>query len=237
MASRQAGHEVGHGHPPPGHDACERDTVHGSSIPFAASECRRATARWSREGTGVLKEFLNSSKTSRFDGGARRGERAPRSIDDSGCDAREILASLKDDNARCAASWSCHEGPTCMHAAFLAPHPGVITMSRALLFLYGAIVFEVLWAVMLKLARGPTLSAPTFVMAVAYVLSLSCLSVACRQLDLSFAYAVWTGSGATLVALIGVLAFGERLNAARAIGFVLVICGLVVLLGFERRTT
>jgi len=53
----------------------------------------------------------------------------------------------------------------------------------------------------------------------------------------SVAYAVWTGSGAALVALIGVFAFHEPLNVARAVGFSLVVSGLVVLLGFERAAT
>ena len=110
-------------------------------------------------------------------------------------------------------------------------------MNRALLFLAIAIVFEVLWAIMLKLSRGVLLSWPAGVMAAAYVLSLVCLNIACKQLDLSLAYAVWTGSGAALVALIGVLAFHEPLNVARVIGFSLVESGLVVLLGFERAAT
>jgi small multidrug resistance pump len=110
-------------------------------------------------------------------------------------------------------------------------------MNRALLFLLGAIVFEVLWSIMLKLGRGVLLSWPTAVMAAAYVLSLVCLNLACKQLDLSLAYAVWTGSGAALVALIGVFAFNEPLNVARAVGFSLVVSGLVVLLGFERAAT
>jgi small multidrug resistance pump len=106
-----------------------------------------------------------------------------------------------------------------------------------LLFLAAAVVFEVLWAVMLKLARGFTLPWASAAMGAAYVLSLVCLSAACKHLDLSLAYAVWTGSGAALVALFGVFAFGEPLTLARGVGFVLVICGVVVLLGFERSLT
>jgi small multidrug resistance pump len=74
-------------------------------------------------------------------------------------------------------------------------------------------------------------------MAIAYVFSLVFLNLACKHLHLSLAYAVWTGAGATLVALIGVFVFDEPLNLARGIGFALVIAGLVVLLGFERSAT
>jgi len=106
-------------------------------------------------------------------------------------------------------------------------------MSRPLLFLLGAVTFEVLWAIMLKLAGGFARPWASVVMVIAYVLSLVCLNVACKELDLSLAYAIWTGSGAALVALICVVAFGEPLSLERGLGIVLVIAGVVVLLGFE----
>jgi small multidrug resistance pump len=86
---------------------------------------------------------------------------------------------------------------------------------------------------MLKLAGGFTRPWPSLVMAIAYLLSLVCLNVACKELDLSLAYAIWTGSGAALVALVCVVAFGEPLSLERGLGLVLVIAGVVVLLGFE----
>lgn len=110
-------------------------------------------------------------------------------------------------------------------------------MSQPLSFLAAAIAFEVLWAVMLKVGGGFTLGWANAVMLLAYALSLVCLSLACQKLDLSLAYAVWTGSGAALVALIGAFVFGEVLSLPRVLGFVLVVSGLVVLLGFERHAT
>lgn len=108
-------------------------------------------------------------------------------------------------------------------------------MSRPALFLVGAVLFEVLWAVMLKLAGGFARPWATALMGVAYVLSLLFLNLACKSFDLSLAYAVWTGAGTTLVALIGVVVFRESLSVERAVGFALVIAGLVVLVGFEPR--
>ena len=110
-------------------------------------------------------------------------------------------------------------------------------MERSIYMLGGAIFCEVLWAVMLKVGQGLALSWATALTAVAYVLSLVFLSAACKQLDLSLAYAVWTGSGAAIVALIGVFMFGESINWARCAGILLVIVGVIVLLGFEPRTT
>lgn len=107
-------------------------------------------------------------------------------------------------------------------------------MHRSALFLAAAISFEVLWAVMLKLSKNFSVLWADLVMATAYVLSLVFLNFACKQLDISVAYAVWTGSGAALVATIGVLAFHEPLGIGRIVGFLLVVCGVVVLLGLEQ---
>jgi multidrug transporter EmrE-like cation transporter len=108
-------------------------------------------------------------------------------------------------------------------------------MGRALLLLSCAIAFEVLWAVMLKASRGFTLLVPSAVTVVAYALSAVFLGAATKRLDISLAYAIWTGSGAAGVALIGALAFHERLGVGRAVGLALVICGVAVLLGLERQ--
>ena len=110
-------------------------------------------------------------------------------------------------------------------------------MNRSTLLLVGAVVFEVLWAVMLKLAGGFARPWASAVMAVAYVLSLVFLKLACKTIDVSLAYAVWTGAGASLVALIGVVVFREPLSLGRAIGFMLVIAGVVVLIGLEPRAS
>ena len=112
-----------------------------------------------------------------------------------------------------------------------------VAMNRSMLLLVGAVAFEVLWAVMLKLAGGFARPWASAVMAVAYVLSLVFLNLACRTLDISLAYAVWTGAGASVVALIGVVVFHEPLSLGRAIGFTLVIAGVVVLIGLEPRAS
>jgi quaternary ammonium compound-resistance protein SugE len=110
-------------------------------------------------------------------------------------------------------------------------------MSRTLVFLATAVVFEVLWAVMLKASNGFTVLWPSVATAIAYPLSAVFLGLACRQLDISVAYAVWTGSGAAGVAVLGVLVFHERLGVGRAVGFALVTCGVIVLVGLESPQT
>ena len=54
-------------------------------------------------------------------------------------------------------------------------------MQRSFAFLFGAVLFEVSWAVLLKLSRGFTVFWPNAGMVVAYVLSLVFLNAACRE--------------------------------------------------------
>jgi multidrug transporter EmrE-like cation transporter len=107
-------------------------------------------------------------------------------------------------------------------------------MSRALLLLGGAVAFEVGFAVMLKVSQGFTLFWPSVLTSLAYVLSLVFLNLACKHFDISVAYAVWTGSAAAAVAVIGFVVFHERFGTGRLLGLMLVIGGVVVLLGQER---
>ena len=109
-------------------------------------------------------------------------------------------------------------------------------MSQYLL-LTAAIVFEVTWAVMLKLSRGFTVAWASGTMIVAYAASLVFLNLACERMPISVAYVLWTGVGATLVALFGLLAFHEPLSWGRAIGMLLVMLGAAVVLAFEPAAT
>jgi len=106
--------------------------------------------------------------------------------------------------------------------------------TRPLVLLACAIVFEVTWAILLKLSHGFSSLLPTGAMLLAYVASLVCLTLACTRLQLAVAYSVWTGAGASFVALVGLFVFDEPVSGGRALGLALVIVGVVLLLAFER---
>jgi small multidrug resistance pump len=103
-------------------------------------------------------------------------------------------------------------------------------------FLGVAVLFEAMWAVSLKVSRGFSVHWATAITVGAYLLSLLFLNAACKRLDISLAYAVWTGAGAALVAVVGVLVLGERLGLARGCGLLLIVGGVVLLVGCETVT-
>jgi multidrug transporter EmrE-like cation transporter len=63
----------------------------------------------------------------------------------------------------------------------------------------------------------------------AYAVSIWLLALVVRQMSVSVAYAVWSGLGTASIALVGVLALGERLDAVKLTALGLIIVGVVVL--------
>jgi small multidrug resistance pump len=100
----------------------------------------------------------------------------------------------------------------------------------AWLILAGAILTEVVATSALKLSEGLSRLVPSIVVAVGYILSFVLLAQALKlHLQVSIAYAVWSGAGTAAIAVIGVLLLDEPINLAKVIGIALVILGVVVL--------
>ena len=94
-------------------------------------------------------------------------------------------------------------------------------------YLSAAIATEVVGTVFLRYTDGFTNPAPSVVVIVTYVLSLWLTALALKTLEISLAYAVWAGVGTAVVAIIGMAAMGETVNALKLASIVLVISGVV----------
>jgi small multidrug resistance pump len=100
----------------------------------------------------------------------------------------------------------------------------------AWILLIGAIASEVVATSALKLSNGLTRPAPSVVVAVGYLLSFVLLAQALKlQLQVSVAYAIWSGVGTAAITVIGMLLLNEPLTAGKALGIALVIGGVVTL--------
>jgi small multidrug resistance pump len=100
----------------------------------------------------------------------------------------------------------------------------------AWIFLTGAIASEVVATASLKLSNGLTRPVPSVVVAVGYLLSFVLLAQALKlQLQVSIAYAIWSGVGTAAITVIGILLLNEPLTAGKALGIALVIGGVVTL--------
>jgi len=95
------------------------------------------------------------------------------------------------------------------------------------LYLVLAILLEVSGTTCMKLSEGFTKVVPSILLFVFYMLSFGMLTLALKKIDVSIAYAVWSGVGTALIATIGVLWFKEPGTAIKLISLGLIILGVV----------
>ena len=94
------------------------------------------------------------------------------------------------------------------------------------IYLALAILLEVAGTTCMKLSDGFTKVMPSILLFVFYTLSFGMLTLALKRIDVSVAYAVWSGVGTALIATIGVLWFKEPTTALKLISLALIIIGV-----------
>lgn len=95
--------------------------------------------------------------------------------------------------------------------------------------LSAAIAAEVLATTSMKYSDGFTRLWPSLGTGVGYLIAFYLLSLTLREMSVGTAYAIWAGAGTAAVALIGMVFIGEAVTAAKILGVLLVIAGVVVL--------
>jgi small multidrug resistance pump len=102
-------------------------------------------------------------------------------------------------------------------------------MARGLLLLAGAIAAEVVATSALKASEGFTRAGPSLVVAVGYGIAFYLLSLALKTIPVGVAYAIWSGVGVVLIALIGWAVLKQPLDAAALVGIGLIVAGVLVI--------
>jgi quaternary ammonium compound-resistance protein SugE len=99
----------------------------------------------------------------------------------------------------------------------------------AWLLLLVAGLLDVGWAISMKYAEGYTRLGWSIFSLILLAAFVFLLGRALQALEVGVAYAVWTGIGAVGTLLMGVVLFGEALNAMKVAGIMLVMMGIVTL--------
>ena len=97
------------------------------------------------------------------------------------------------------------------------------------LILSWAILLEVCGTICLKLSHGMTRPLPVAGVILFYLSTFTLMSICLKSLEIGTVYAVWSGAGTALVAIIGILMFGESFAWLKILGLSLVIGGVVLL--------
>jgi small multidrug resistance pump len=81
----------------------------------------------------------------------------------------------------------------------------------------------------MKLSEGFSKLVPSVLVLFFYALSIIALTFAVNRLDVSVAYAVWSGMGTALVAMIGLWFFQESVTTIKVVALGLIVVGVVML--------
>jgi small multidrug resistance pump len=105
------------------------------------------------------------------------------------------------------------------------PYPA--TMIYILLIV--AIVAEVIATSAMANSDGFTRLWPSLIAFVGYGLAFYLLAIVTRTVPVGIVYAVWSGAGIVLVAAVGWLAFGQKLDLAATVGMAMIVAGVLII--------
>lgn len=97
------------------------------------------------------------------------------------------------------------------------------------LFLSIAILAEVIATSALKASEEFTRLGPSLVVIVGYSLAFYFLTLVLRTIPVGIAYAIWSGVGIVLIAIIGAVLYNQRLDTPAIVGISLIISGVMVI--------
>ncbi|MBY8964319.1 multidrug efflux SMR transporter [Algiphilus sp.] len=101
------------------------------------------------------------------------------------------------------------------------------------LFLGLAIVCEVIATTALRATDGFTRLVPSLIVVFGYGFAFYFLSLTLRVIPVGVAYAIWCGAGLALIALIGWVLMGQKLDAAALTGIVFITLGVAIIFRYS----
>jgi small multidrug resistance pump len=97
---------------------------------------------------------------------------------------------------------------------------------RYWLYLILAIVLEVAGTTSMKLSEGFSRLLPSVMIFIFYALSFAGLTLALKRIDVSVAYAIWSGLGTALITVIGLAYFKEPATLIKILSIALIVLGV-----------
>ena len=104
------------------------------------------------------------------------------------------------------------------------------------IYLFFAVIAETIGTTALQASQQFTRLWPSVLVLCAYAISFYLLSLTLRTMPVGIMYAMWSGLGIVLIALIGWLVFSQRLDGPAIIGMGMIIAGIMVIHLFSETT-
>lgn len=96
-------------------------------------------------------------------------------------------------------------------------------------FLILASIFEIVWAISLKLSNGFTNILYTIFFVISAILSVVFLGISLKNIPLSVGYPIWVGLGSVGIFIISVMFLNENINYLKTLAITLIILGVIIL--------
>ena len=104
------------------------------------------------------------------------------------------------------------------------------------LYLAIAVAFETIGTSAMQASQQFTRLWPSVLVVVGYAISFYFMALTLRFMPVGIVYALWSGFGIILIALIGYAVFGQKLDLPAIAGLGLIIAGIVVIQLFSNAT-
>lgn len=124
----------------------------------------------------------------------------------------------------------------------MAGHDGGATSSVGLAFmhylhLFIAILCETIGTTALQASQQFTRLGPSILVVLGYGAAFYFMALTLRVMPVGIVYAIWSGLGIVLIALIGLVVFGQKLDLPALLGLGLIISGILVIHLFSQAST
>jgi small multidrug resistance pump len=103
--------------------------------------------------------------------------------------------------------------------------------------LFFAIVTETIGTTALQASQQFTKFWPATLCVISYAASFYLMALALKVIPVGIAYAIWSGVGIVLIAIIGFAVFGQKLDMAAVFGMGLILVGILVIHLFSASAT
>lgn len=103
-----------------------------------------------------------------------------------------------------------------------------------LIYLFFAVAFETIGTTALQASDQFTKFWPSVVVVVSYAIAFYLLSLTLRTMPVGIMYAIWSGLGIVLIAIIGFAVFGQRLDWPAILGIGMILAGIVIINLFSK---
>ncbi len=107
-------------------------------------------------------------------------------------------------------------------------------MPKHFIFLILAVIAETIGTTSLQASQQFTKLWPSLLVVMSYAISFYLLALTLKYMPVGVMYAMWSGLGIVLIAIIGWLVFGQKLDLPAILGMVLILGGILVINLFSK---